>query len=42
VGPKGRVLGVDHYGASAPAQTIAEKFGFTPANVVKLAKEIIG
>ena len=32
VGQKGRVLGVDRYGASAPYKTIAEKFGFTPAN----------
>jgi transketolase len=38
----GRKLTVDHFGASAPAKTIAEKFGYTTANVVKLAKEVLG
>jgi transketolase len=33
---------MDTFGASAPAQVLAEKFGFTTANVVKLAKEILG
>ena len=42
VGCQGRKLTVNHFGASAPAQVIAEKFGFTKANVVKLAKEILG
>ena len=41
VGPQGGVLGVDHYGASAPFKVIAEHFGFTPANVVKVAKELL-
>ncbi|MEI6149308.1 MAG: transketolase [bacterium] len=41
VGDKGRVLGVDHFGASAPCNVIAEKFGFTPENVVKIAKEMV-
>ena len=27
-------IGIDHYGASAPAKVIAEKFGFTPQAVV--------
>jgi transketolase len=42
VGCKGRILSMDTFGASAPAQVLAEKFGFTTANVVKLAKEILG
>ncbi len=42
VGPKGAVLGVDHFGASAPYKAIAEHFGFTPANVVKMARELLG
>ena len=42
VGCKGRTLSMDTFGASAPAQVLAEKFGFTTANVVKLAKEILG
>jgi transketolase len=42
IGCKGRTLCIDHFGASAPAKTLAEKFGFTTANVVKLAKEVLG
>ena len=32
------VIGIDHYGASAPAKIIFEKFGFTVDNVVAKAK----
>jgi len=32
------VLGIDHYGASAPYKVIFEKFGFTVENVVTKAK----
>ena len=35
------VIGLDHYGASAPYKVIFEKFGFTVENVVARAKEII-
>ena len=41
VGPQGRVIGLDRYGASAPFKVLAERFGFTPANVVKVAKELL-
>ena len=40
-GSQGRVLGLDRYGASAPAQTVFEKLGFTVENVVKLAQELL-
>ncbi len=30
VGPRGRVFGLDHFGASAPYKVLDEKFGFTP------------
>jgi len=33
VGEKGLVWGLDHFGYSAPAQVLDEKFGFTPENV---------
>jgi transketolase len=33
-------IGIDHYGASAPAKIIFEKFGFTVDNVVAKAKEL--
>lgn len=32
--------GLDHYGASAPGQLLAERFGFTPAAVVRRYLEI--
>lgn len=35
------VLGLDHYGASAPYKVIFEKFGFTVENVVARAKELM-
>ncbi|MCC6261093.1 MAG: transketolase [Anaerolineales bacterium] len=34
------VIGIDHYGASAPAKVIFEKLGFTVENVVAKAKEL--
>lgn len=30
VGSNGLTIGLDHYGASAPGEVLAEKFGFTP------------
>lgn len=35
------IIGIDHYGASAPAKIIFEKFGFTVENVVARAKELL-
>lgn len=35
------VLGLDHYGASAPYKDIFENFGFTVENVVARAKELL-
>ena len=32
-GPNGLSIGIDHYGASAPGNHLAEKFGFTPEKV---------
>ena len=34
VGLHGAVIGIDHFGASAPAPVLFEKFGFTADNVV--------
>lgn len=34
-GPKGKVVGVEHFGYSAPYKVLDEKFGFTPENVCK-------
>jgi transketolase len=42
VGPRGRVIAMDHFGASAPSAVLAEKFGFTVDNVVAVARDMIG
>jgi transketolase len=42
VGDRGDVLGIDHFGASAPADKLQEEFGFTADNVVKRAKALLG
>jgi transketolase len=42
VGSKGAVIGMNRYGASAPYKILAEKFGFTAANVVKHAHDLLG
>ncbi len=40
VGPEGRVIGIDRFGASAPAKTLAEHFGFTVDNVVAVVRSL--
>lgn len=35
------IIGIDHYGASAPYKIIFENFGFTVENVVAKAKELL-
>lgn len=42
VGPRGAVLGMNRYGASAPYKVLAEKFGFTKDNVVAKAHDLLG
>jgi transketolase len=41
VGDAGRVVSIDHYGASADAATLFREFGFTPEAVVAAAKDSI-
>jgi transketolase len=41
VGDAGRVIGIDHYGASADYQTLYKEFGLTPEAVVTAARESI-
>jgi len=41
VGPDGRVIGLDRFGESAPADELFEHFGFSTSNVVAVAKEIL-
>ncbi len=40
VGLDGKILGMDSFGASAPAGQLFKKFGFTPENVAEAAKEV--
>ncbi len=42
VGLDGDVVGIDTYGASAPAKDLAKHFGFTAENVVARAKALLG
>lgn len=41
LGERGAMVGMESFGASAPLQALQEKFGFTAARVVALAKEQI-
>jgi transketolase len=42
VGPKGRVIGMKTFGASAPLKELQRHFGFEPDRVVAVAKEVLG
>ena len=42
VGPKGRVIGMHTFGASAPIKDLQKKFGFTPEAIVQAARELVG
>lgn len=41
VGSDGLSIGIDHFGASAPAEVLAEKFGFTPEDITARVKEFL-
>jgi transketolase len=41
VGPSGRIIGMETFGASAPLKELQKKFGFEPDRVVLLAKELL-
>ena len=40
-GPAGQVIGLDRFGASAPADKLFEYFGFSTDNVVAVAKDVL-
>ncbi len=42
VGPLGRVIGMETFGASAPLRELQRKFGFEPEHVVSVAMELLG
>jgi len=41
IGPAGRVIGMETFGASAPLKSLQKKFGFEPDRVVLVAKELL-
>lgn len=41
VGDEGAIVGLDHFGASAPAGTIFEKFGFTADRVADVGRRVV-
>ena len=40
VGANGTVYGLDHFGYSAPAKVLDEKFGFTGENIYNEIKKL--
>jgi transketolase len=42
VGPAGRTVTLDRFGASAPAPRLMKEFGFTPEHVVAEAEKLLG
>jgi transketolase len=41
LGEKGELVGIDHFGASAPYKTLYERFGITADRVVEKALELV-
>jgi transketolase len=41
VGDEGAIIGIDHFGASAPGATIFEHFGFTPQRVADVGRRVV-
>ncbi|MGC8668637.1 MAG: transketolase [Chthonomonadales bacterium] len=42
VGTDGEVIGLDHFGASAPMEVLLEEFGFTPRHIAERALRLLG
>lgn len=42
VGTEGVIIGIDHFGASAPIKVLMHEFGFTAENVINKAKKLLG
>ncbi|MGG5369079.1 transketolase [Enterococcus sp. AZ196] len=40
IGSEGKMIGIDHFGASAPGDYVLEQFGFTVSNVVNTFNEL--
>jgi transketolase len=42
VGSQGKIVGISHFGASAPAKTVFAELGFTAENLVNKARCALG
>jgi transketolase len=42
IGPQGRVIGIEEFGASAPGEIVLEKKGITAAAIIREAKKLLG
>jgi transketolase len=42
VGDRGAIIGLDHFGASAPAERLFREFGITAEHVVSEARRLVG
>ncbi len=42
VGKRGDVIGIDHFGASAPIANLMKEFGFTVENIIDRAQALLG
>ncbi|MGO9514565.1 MAG: transketolase-like TK C-terminal-containing protein [Steroidobacteraceae bacterium] len=42
VGLQGVVVGIDHFGASAPGKELFKQYGFTPEHVVQAIDKVLG
>ena len=41
-GPRGKIIGLDRFGASAPGTVVMEQLGFTAAHIVEVAEKLAG
>jgi len=42
VGPSGRIMGMNTFGASAPLKELQRKFGFEPERVTEIVRQLLG
>ena len=38
---QGEIIGIDHFGASAPAKDLFKAYGFTPEHVVEAIEKVL-
>ena len=42
IGPRGRMIGMRTFGASAPYKALQARYGFVPENIVATVRELLG